>query len=144
MRAYKFNGKRSLRQLIVELMEQEVPVSWLGGEIVPVPPRRRSVRRRGYDAVGELALGIGARCELPVERRLRSVGRHEQKALSYEGRLHNVAGRFKLVGRAPVSRSPAILIDDVFTTGATLCECARLLKAAGARTVFCLTFAMEL
>ena len=81
---------------------------------------------------------------MPVERRLRSVGRHEQKALSYEGRLKNVSGRFALIGRSSISAVPVVLVDDVFTTGATLSECARLLKTAGAREVFCLSFAMEL
>ncbi|MCK4515445.1 MAG: ComF family protein [Spirochaetaceae bacterium] len=144
IRAYKFNGRRSLRRLIAQLMAQELPASWRGGEIVPVPPRRRSLRRRGYDAVGELAHHIGCVSGMPVERRLRSVGRHEQKALSYEGRLKNVSGRFALIGRSSISAVPVVLVDDVFTTGATLSECARLLKTAGAREVFCLSFAMEL
>jgi predicted amidophosphoribosyltransferase len=75
---------------------------------------------------------------------LRNTGRHEQKALSYEGRLKNVAGRFKLIEPPPGTMLPVVLVDDVFTTGATLCECARLLKQTGAGEVFCLSFAMEL
>ncbi len=81
---------------------------------------------------------------MPVERRLQSVGRHEQKALSYEGRLKNVSGKFRFIGPSTISRTPVVLVDDVFTTGATLSECARQLKTAGAREVFCLSFAMEL
>ncbi len=144
IRAYKFNGRRSLRRLIAQLMARELPLSWRAGEIVPVPPRRSSLRKRGYDAVGELAHCIGSVCGMPVKRRLRSVGRYEQKALSYEGRLKNVSGRFVLIGQSLISAVPVVLVDDVFTTGATLSECARLLKTAGAREVFCLSFAMEL
>lgn len=144
IRAYKFKGRRSLRGLIAQLMAQELPFSWRAGEIVPVPPSHTSVRKRGYDAVGELARRIGRVCGMPVERRLQSVGRHEQKALSYEGRLKNVSGRFTLIEPFTISRAPVVLVDDVFTTGATLSECARQLKTAGAREVFCLSFAMEL
>jgi len=144
IRGYKFNGRRSLGSVIAQLMSQELPLNWQRGVIVPVPPRRKSVRKRGYDAVGELARGIGDACGIPVVRRLKSVGRHEQKALSYEGRLENVAGRFRLIGPCSLGTGPVVLVDDVFTTGATLCECARLLKTAGAREVFCLSFAMEL
>jgi predicted amidophosphoribosyltransferase len=81
---------------------------------------------------------------MPVERHLRSTGRHEQKSLSYEQRLKNVSGRFVCAGSKRLTRSPVVLIDDVFTTGATLSECARLLRTSGGRQVFCLSFAMEL
>ncbi|MEE8440779.1 MAG: phosphoribosyltransferase family protein [Spirochaetia bacterium] len=112
--------------------------------LVPVPSRRKSIRKRGYDAVGELTVGIARVCGMPVESPLRTVGRNEQKALSYEGRLKNVAGRFKLTIPCSISKATVVLIDDVFTTGATLSECSRLLKTAGAQEVFCLSFAMEL
>jgi predicted amidophosphoribosyltransferase len=144
MRSYKFGGRRSSGQLIGQLMADELPTEWTGGIIIPVPPRRASVRKRGYDAVGDLARRIGDWMGMPVERHLRSTGRHEQKSLSYEQRLENVSGRFVCVGGARISKSPVVLIDDVFTTGATLSECARLLKSAGARQVYCLSFAMEL
>ena len=111
---------------------------------MPVPPRKTSVRKRGYDAVGDLADHIGDSLGMPVERHLVSTGHHEQKSLSYEQRLKNVSGRFVRAGNASIAASLVVLIDDVFTTGATLCECARLLKTAGAGQVFCLSFAMEL
>ncbi len=66
-----------------------------------------------------------------------------QVELSAEERLENVAGAFNAERRI-VSGNKILLMDDVTTTGATLRECAKALKSAGASAVYCFTLASPL
>jgi len=141
MRQLKFGGIKRLAAPLAELMLPVVPTEWFGRPVIPVPSHRASVARRGYSPVRLVAQELAARIG-SVERPLlcKSRGR-EQKSLSYAGRLAAVDGRFWLsTARPPLS---ALIVDDVFTTGATLSECARVLKSAGCLSVGCVTFSME-
>ena len=64
----------------------------------------------------------------------------DQRTLSGRERIANLSNRFQLVENAGARRS-FLLVDDVFTTGATLCAATDALKNACADTVYCLTFA---
>ena len=64
-----------------------------------------------------------------------------QAGLSRRARRLNLAGAFLLSQKVEVAEKAVLLIDDVFTTGATVNECARLLKVSGARRVNVLTLA---
>ena len=126
-------------------MAASVPIQWRQGRVVvPVPGRRSTLQRRGFDAVGILSAEIARSLGLTLLPALVHRGGGEQKALTYEGRMANVAGSFALRRGVSVPHAPILLVDDVFTTGATTSECARLLLDAGASAVACLTFAMEL
>ena len=109
-----------------------------GGDIVlvPMPRTRRSARERGYDPVGVLL----ARARLPATRLLVLTRRPaDQTALGRRGRLANAAGSMA-VRRAPPGRR-VLLVDDVVTTGATLTEAARALRAAGLQVLGAATVA---
>lgn len=103
---------------------------------VPLYPARE--RRRGYNQSALLAQCISARTGIPVDSSLLLRTRHtaSQTTLDHEARARNVRGAFRPVG--DVKGLSLLLVDDVFTTGATLRECARTLKAAGAGRVYAL------
>jgi len=113
--------------------------------LVPIPLAPKRLRERGYNQSDALAAALARRWHLPVARELLARVRETptQTALTPETRLANVAGAFTprhgrgvgLPGRT------LVLVDDVFTTGATLAEAARALEQAGARTVCGITFA---
>jgi predicted amidophosphoribosyltransferase len=67
-----------------------------------------------------------------------------QKGLQYQARLENICGTVKLSRRAGRLPSRVVLIDDIFTTGATVDECARVLLRGGVKKVFVLTLAVDL
>jgi len=102
---------------------------------VPMPARRR--RERGIDHGRELAQCVAAQMHLPYCMLMkRSGGGRTQQGLSREKRLRNLTGAFTaelLDGR------PVLLIDDVFTTGATAQICAQALRDAGAGNVWVIT-----
>ena len=110
---------------------------------IPVPLHRRRLRERGFNQSLLLARAVsshlGAKLDfLTLVRRRYTAA---QTGLSKEKRKKNVKDAFLVVNPERVKGEVILLIDDVFTTGHTLNECARTLKRAGARAVICLTLA---
>ncbi|MCS6860212.1 MAG: phosphoribosyltransferase family protein, partial [Abditibacteriales bacterium] len=66
-----------------------------------------------------------------------------QVELSRSERADNVRGAFEVCDASAVKGQTVLLVDDMFTTGATLNECTRALRHAGAERVFCLTLARQ-
>jgi ComF family protein len=123
--------------------------------VTPVPLASARARERGYNQAGLLAKALARRLRLPcreVLRRTRDTG--TQTKLTAQERRKNVRGAFAVKAayrgapgswRArwfpPVEGARILLVDDVITTGATVDECARALKAAGAAAVYALSAA---
>ena len=108
-------------------------------DLVPIPLNRRRQAIRGYNQAERLATALGAITGLPVrpERLLRVRDTPSQTRLTPERRRANLAAAF---GAAECHRA-VILVDDVFTTGATLCSAAVELLENGAERVGAVTFA---
>ncbi len=111
--------------------------------LVPVPLHRRRQADRGFNQSELLAQGMSSRmpgCRLcrPL-RRVRYT--QVQATLSREERLRNVKGAFALrpSGAEFVAGKMVVLVDDVFTTGSTLAECARVLLDAKPRKILAVT-----
>jgi competence protein ComFC len=141
---FKFSNRRSLSRFVADRLGAELEGRYRGLPIVPVPGSRRSVRRRGWDPMMEVAraLNVGDLTEvLPLLTR-RPGG--AQKGLHYRERLENIRGRITLRRNAASVPERVVLIDDIFTSGATADECARVLKQAGAWEVHVLTLALEM
>jgi ComF family protein len=108
--------------------------------LVPIPLGRRRQRSRGYNQSECLARALEDSSGLPVRptvlRRIRETP--TQTALTPEARRANVAGAF---AAAEADGVACVLVDDVFTTGATLVAAAVALRAAGASRIDAVTFA---
>jgi predicted amidophosphoribosyltransferase len=105
-----------------------------------VPGEDDRVGWRGVNTAQELAGALGKRWELPVEKLLERTRRvRPQRGLTRAERRANIRAAFRARGAAP-PRAVG-LVDDVYTTGATVSVAARALKAAGARRVHVVTFA---
>ena len=110
--------------------------------LVPVPPHRGRLRRRGFDPAALLAAGLAERAGLPLSACLRRADRGRRQVGA--GRVQRrSAGRFAAVATAAPPRA-AVLVDDVHTTGATLDACARALKERGAEWVGAATYVRTL
>lgn len=143
---YKFSGVRAYAGPYAELMAQCV-TDRLAGKydvITWVPIHRRRRWKRGYDQSELLARQLARRLDMPCEPLLQKM-RHTaaQSGLNGESeRRANVLGGYALQPNVWVEGRRILLVDDVMTTGATLSECARVLRTAGAVQVFCVTLAM--
>jgi ComF family protein len=108
--------------------------------LIPVPLGRRRARSRGYNQSERIAVALGSLIGAPVRcdllRRVRDTG--TQTALTPEQRQANLAGAFTCRGAEGLA---AVLVDDVFTTGATLVSAAAALAGGGAKKVEAVTFA---
>jgi competence protein ComFC len=110
--------------------------------VIPVPLAAGRLRERGFNQSALMARRIGRRLERPVGYRTLERARETpaQADLDPPERRSNVAGAFR-VTRSPVAGSTVLLVDDVYTTGATIGECARVLRSSGASHVFGAVFA---
>ena len=110
---------------------------------IPVPLHRRRLRERGFNQSLLLARAISRDLGAPLD--YLSLARRKytapQTGLSKEKRKRNVKDAFLVLNPERVRGADILLVDDVFTTGYTLNECARTLKRSGARTVMCFTLA---
>ena len=108
---------------------------------VPLYPKRE--RERGYNQADLLGKEFGRRVGIPFRRRVlwRKKATATQTHLTAAQRVHNVKGVFHVPWPGRVRGAKIVLVDDVMTTGATVNECARALKTAGAASVMVLTVA---
>jgi ComF family protein len=133
----KYSGRPGVALTLGRFMARHLASADRGAMLVPVPLHRWRIWKRGYNQsaliASALAKGSGLAVDLDLLRRikatpvLRGLGRRE-RALA-------VRGAFAVRDKAPVSGKSLILVDDVFTSGATANACARALKRAGAARV---------
>jgi competence protein ComFC len=130
----KYRGyTRVVERLVAPLMLGVLDRGERFDAVVPVPLHRSRLRRRGFNQAELLARAVAAPLKAPVSDKLRAVRRTlDQVELSAPERRANVEGAFAARERV---RGRVLLVDDVFTTGATTSECAETLLAGGAREV---------
>ncbi len=145
--AYKYEGVRELKTpfaeeilKLIKFYDIKVPSAAV---LVPVPLHRSRQRERGFNQAGLLAEELGKRLNLEVIPLLKRARATEQQIemKDYRARRENVARAFTLTNTASSAGRAIILVDDVSASGATLFECARVLREAGARTVWAVAVA---
>jgi ComF family protein len=138
LKSFKLLGERRTARWLAERM---VPVAQaLNGEVVSwVPSTRASESARGFNPAEEIARPLARSLRLPVKRLLaKRRDTLDSAGLSKEQRRVNLWQAFEAKGAVA---GHVLLVDDIFTTGATADECAGALKRAGAREVSVVTFA---
>ena len=143
--ALKYEGCEGLARPLAAIMRDRGADVLRGADcVVPVPLHWRRQLRRGFNQADLLARGLG----LPVVRALRRArATRAQFGLTPQARRGNVRGAFVPARRSCLRRvagACVVLVDAVTTTGATLRECADVLRRMGAREVRALTAARAL
>lgn len=139
--AYKYRYRPSLSQALGAMLAlrlqneltQEIPQALL----VPVPLHRRRGRERGFNQSELLAqaLAVAWKMEILPRALKRTRFTQQQATLTAIERQKNVAGAFAVNDTSHLQNRTILLVDDVFTTGATMNACAATLKAAGVTRV---------
>jgi len=145
VKKYKYGRRQRLDQALGSLLAAAVAGQWWRDQVealVPVPTTWGSRLHYRFYPVGLLAAHVGHELSLPVLPLLYVRGKkRRQVELSHSERRRNVRGAFHLRRRVRVGGARLCVIDDVATTGSTLCEVARALKRAGAARVYAATLA---
>ena len=136
----KFRGRIELARLAGGAIAAAVAGAGLdlcGRVVVPVPAAPLRLRRRGFDPGELIATVVAAELGAPISRCLARRSGRRQVGRSRRARLAQPP-RVRAVGDVPRF---ALIVDDVFTTGATLGSCAAALRAAGCRDLAAAVFA---
>ncbi len=143
---FKYRGRRYLQTflggLIVDFLRGSPYISQHDA-IVPVPLHWWRYCTRGFNQAADLAKPISRHFHVPImKRNLRRI-RHTspQVRLPPKERSINIKNAFKVSRPSKVAGKRLVLLDDIITSGATLNECARVLKEAGASGVTIITLA---
>jgi competence protein ComFC len=112
--------------------------------LIPVPLHKSRQRERGFNQSKILAEEISKITGLSVlkDALKRKKNTKDQTYLSREQREENVRGAFVVTSSEMINSKSIILVDDVITTGATLSECARILKQSGVQQILATTIAV--
>lgn len=142
--ALKFGKKKYVARLLGAAMSDAYIESGERCEvIVPVPMSDAEKKRRGFNQSELIAANIGERLGMPVLPALVKVkDTPPQKELSGKARAENLKGCFAVAYGEYVKGRKVLLVDDVFTTGSTANECARMLLKGRAGSVTVLTAAV--
>ena len=141
----KYRGKLYLAKPMSKFMAQELAIWDVSPDMITaVPLHKNREKERGYNQSRLLAENIAKYVKLPyVEIVDKIVDNPSQTQLGYEKRRENVKGVYKLKPniRRKIKGKKILIVDDIFTTGATVDELSKVLLDGGASEIFVLTFA---
>ncbi len=146
VREFKFHARhglcRPLADLLGEVYDRDMADRGFN-LVIPVPLHKRRLRERGFDQATLLARSLSKRngLELSLYNLRRRRFTMPQYGLTLRAREANVRGAFDLKKPEQIKGRDVLLVDDVYTTGATVKECARVLRRAGAKEVGVITLA---
>ncbi len=148
----KFNGDKTVAKPMAACMSHVVkryythhPAQKRPDFVIPVPMYPAQERKRGYNQSVLLAKQIAKECGIPCKTEVLCKIHKTQKQhdISFRARKDNLIDAFYVPMPALVKDRCILLVDDVCTSGSTFEECARMLKNAGAKQVFCLSFLLQ-
>lgn len=142
----KYRRGKYLKEDFLSLMRNSWVIDTLekGSVLVPVPLHPKKFNQRGFNQSEWIAQRLVEISPVPVTLEnliLRKKFTATQTLMDRSARARNVKGAFSIRKKRTLpAETPLIIVDDVFTTGATINECARVLKRAGFRNIRSITF----
>jgi len=129
----------------LEIIGANIPEIWKNSILVPIPIEIKKLKDRGYNQAQELAKELGHKLNVPsiFDNLVKIKRTAPQMELSAKERQENLKGAFAVKNPAEFAGKKIFLVDDVYTTGSTMEECARALKATSAKQVFGIAIARE-
>jgi len=143
---------KSLAKTLASILIEHLVISskntediWENSVLIPVPLDKKKLKDRGYNQSEELAeeLSIILKSPLIANSLIKTKTTKSQMELSKEEREINIKNAFVIKNPAEIAGKKIFLIDDVYTTGSTMEECAHVLYEAGAKNVWGIAIARE-
>lgn len=144
--AFKFKGRIEHLNCFGALMAEKAAEVYADrfDAVTWVPVSKKRLKKRGFDQARMLCASLCVDWHIAPQETLRKTGDNPPQSGIDDpaARRANVLDMYAPVSPENIAGKRFLLIDDIITTGATLAECVRVLKAAGAADVVCLTLAM--
>ncbi|MFH1645458.1 MAG: ComF family protein [Candidatus Omnitrophota bacterium] len=148
---YKFKYQKKLflksvhSKIMYDFIKKHIDIRYIDA-LVPVPMKRSQIRKRGYNQAMELSKSLAKITKLPSYNNciIKVKNTKQQMKLKKNERINNIKAAFAIKNREPLKNKNILLIDDVFTTGATTNECAKTLLSGGAKKVWVLALARKI
>ena len=145
---YKFQNKSYLYKTFIKIILKNKKICGFLKNydiIIPVPISKKRNRQRGYNQSYLIAREIAKQINLKHEKNcfVKQKDTIEQSKLDKNQRKINVQNAYKIIDKEKIINKKIILLDDIYTTGNTVNECAKMLEQAGARMIGVLTIAKD-
>ena len=145
---FKFHGKFYLSKVFSKIIlknEKLCGILKFYDIICSVPMHKNKFKKRGYNQSQLLAEDLAKKLGLYYDKNIiiKTINNEKQSSLSKEERYENIKNVFKVKKTDKILNKKVILIDDICTTSATLEECSKVLKEAGASKVIALVIAKD-
>ncbi|WP_432407082.1 ComF family protein [Wukongibacter sp. M2B1] len=141
----KYYKKRYIAYHVAEIIYDKLIESDICSfdTIIPVPLHKAKQRERSFNQASLISKYIGQRVNADVDNRslIRNRNTITQNQLTKEERKENLKGAFEVVNNANIKDRNILLIDDIYTTGATVNQCGKVLLENGALKIYVATFA---
>jgi ComF family protein len=143
---WKYEGKTYLTPFFAEWMEEGLNRHWGPHSLdllIPVPLHTQRLRERGFNQALLLVKELSRRTGIPYRKTILQKKKPTipQVNLSGTEREKGLRGAFQVIGKEELLGKSVLLVDDVYTTGATVNECSKMLLRGGAERVNVLTLA---
>jgi ComF family protein len=140
MMAFKYGGKKGYADFLASLIVKRQGQAILDinpDVLVPVPVHKERLKKRGYNQAELLAKSLSRYFGIPYDSKLliREKNTRALKTMDGKAREQNLKNAFNLVSKS-VEYSRVLLVDDIYTTGATIEECTRVLHRLGLQGVY--------
>jgi competence protein ComFC len=140
---YKYNRREFISEHIAEDILYLIDKNNINADFITnVPLHRKKKRKRGFDQAKEICLYLDTISGIPYRKMLKRIRNTSvQATLTQEERKQNVNNAFKFIYSKKNLGKSVIIIDDVYTTGATINSCKKELMSAGIEIIIPITFA---
>lgn len=142
---YKFRDYSYLYKFFSEIVINNCNLKSNYDIILPVPIHKKRKQKRGYNQSELIAKEIAKNINIEYSNKvlIKVVNTVPQSTLNQTQRMNNVLGIYKVTNSQMIDKKRILLIDDIFTTGSTVNECAKVLKQNGAQSINILTIAKD-
>lgn len=145
---FKFGKEKIYGELIGEYLKKYITERNLDGSIdyvIAVPMHKKKEKKRGFNQSILLGKKVSKYIDKPFIKKclIRNRQTRNQSELTIEERKKNLIGSFEFKCKINVKNKNILIVDDIYTSGSTIIECAKILKSEGVNKVYSLTFTIS-
>lgn len=145
---YKFNEKSYIYRTFLEFIKNNEKICVQIKKydiIIPVPISKKRLNTRGYNQSSLIAKNLAQELNIEYSEKIliKIKDNKPQSEMKQDTRKNNVSGVYKVSNKEKINNKKVLIVDDIFTTGSTVDECAKVLKENNAQSIGVFTLAKD-